>query len=641
MRRTLAKYVKRITENPILVPIREHAWEAFAVFNPCVIKRNGTYYMLYRAISSSDLLRKQGSSFSSIGIAKSRDGIHFTDRRRFIVPEEWWERFGCEDPRVTFIDNKYYIFYTAISTIPPTPDGIRVGLAISRDLEKVDEKHLVTPFNAKAAALFPERIKGKLTMILTVNTDRPPAYIGIAQLGEDCSTWYGEFERWYKELKEHVLTPDPRRSPMDHIEVGSPPIRIEEGWLLVYSYIQNYFSSNPEERVFGVEALILDPDDPRKVISKTEYPFLVAEEYYEYWGHVPKVVFPTSILREKDEIKLYYGAADTVCCLATIGVRELVEIIRSRTEQVFERYPQNPIIRPNEKHDWEALATFNPAAIELEGRIYILYRALSRDKTSTIGLAISEDGFRIVERLDEPIYSPREGFEMKLTPGHSGCEDPRVVRIGEKIYMFYTAYDNVNPPKVALTWISVKDFLNRNWNWSRPRIISPPGIDDKNSCVIPEAINGKYMFIHRTGGINIVYDYVDSLEDIDPNKLMSFKLLRPRTGMWDGKKVGLAAPPIKTSKGWLVFYHGVSHDNVYRIGAILLDLKNPENIIARTSRAILEPSTVYEKEGYTRNVVFPCGAVVRGDTVYLYYGAADYSVCVATASLKRILSILV
>ncbi|MDW8034109.1 MAG: glycosidase, partial [Nitrososphaerota archaeon] len=89
------------------------------------------------------------------------------------------------------------------------------------------------------------------------------------------------------------------------------------------------------------------------------------------------------------------------------------------------------------------------------------------------------------------------------------------------------------------------------------------------------------------------------------------------------------------------FYHGVSHDNVYRIGAILLDLKSPENIIARTSRAILEPSTVYEKEGYTRNVVFPCGAVVRGDTIYLYYGAADYSVCVATASLKKILSILI
>ncbi|MQK95640.1 glycosylase, partial [Escherichia coli] len=87
---------------------------------------------------------------------------------------------------------------------------------------------------------------------------------------------------------------------MDHIEVGAPPIRIENGWLLIYSYIQNYFSPNPEERVFGVEALLLDPDDPRKVISRTEYPFLVAEEYYEYWGHVPKVVFPTSTIREKD-----------------------------------------------------------------------------------------------------------------------------------------------------------------------------------------------------------------------------------------------------------------------------------------------------------------------------------------------------
>jgi len=636
----MVKYVKRQEENPILIPIREHAWEAFAVFNPCVIKKGGTYYMLYRAVSSSDLLRKQGSSYSSIGVAKSKDGVHFTDRRRLVAPSEWWDRFGCEDPRVTFIDGKYYILYTAISTLPPTPEGIRVGLAISRDLEKIDEKHLVTPFNAKAAAIFPERIKGKLTMVLTVNTDRPPAYIGIAQLDDDYSIWYGGFEKWYRELKEHVLTPDPRRSSMDHIEVGAPPIRVEEGWLLVYSYIQNYFSPKPEERVFGVEALILDPDDPRKVISKTEYPFLVAEEYYEYWGHVPKVVFPTSVIRDEDEIKIYYGAADTVCCLATIGVREIMEIIHSGTEQVFERYSHNPIIRPNEKHDWEAFATFNPAAIELEGRIYILYRALSRDKTSHIGLAVTEDGLRITERLDEPIYSPRESFEMKMTPGHSGCEDPRVVRVGDRLYMFYTAYDNVNPPKVALTSISIKDFLNRNWRWERPKIISPPDLDDKDSCIIPEKINGKYMFIHRAGGINIVYDYVDSLEDIDPNKLLSFKLLRPRAGMWDGKKVGLATPPNKTSKGWLVFYHGVSHDNVYRVGAILLDLKNPENIIARTSRALLEPSTIYEKEGYTRNVVFPCGAALRNDSVYLYYGAADYSVCVAKASLKKILSTL-
>ncbi|MCL7392712.1 MAG: hypothetical protein LZ162_03645 [Thaumarchaeota archaeon] len=635
------KIMERYGHNPVLSPTRERAWEAYAVFNPSVIKRGKTYYMLYRAISSSDLLRKQGSSFSSIGIAKSKDGVNFSDRRRFIFPEEDWERFGCEDPRVTYIDGKYYIFYTAISTMPPRAEGIRVGVAVSRDLRTIEGKYLVTPFNAKAMALFPERIGGKLTAVLTVNTDQPPAYIGIAQLGDDPAFWYSEMEDWYKNLKEHVLTPDPRRSSLDHIEVGAPPIKLKNGWLLIYSYIQNYFLQDVESRVFGVEALLLDLKDPRKVLAKTDYPFMVAEEFYEWYGHVPRVVFPTSALLEDGKLKIYYGAADTTCCLATVKVREIMDVMKAKAMPAFTRYPQNPIIKPNPAHDWESLATFNPAAIELEGKIYILYRALSADKTSTIGLAVTKDGFNIVERLDKPVYVPREHYEMKLTPGHSGCEDPRIVRVGDRLYMFYTAYDNVNPPRVALTSIKVDDFLAYNWDWEKPRIISPPGIDDKNACIIPERINDKYIFIHRTGGINIVYDYINSLDSIDPSKLLSFKLIRPRIGMWDGKKVGLATPPIKTEHGWLLFYHGVSADNVYRVGAALLDAKNPENVIARTTGYLLEPLTSYEKEGYVRNVVFPCGAVVRGDTIHIYYGAADTYVCTATASLKHILTQLI
>lgn len=632
--------MERYNHNPVLSPTRERAWEAFAVFNPCVVKKGKFYYMLYRAVSSSDLLRKQGSSFSSVGIAKSGNGKNFLDRRRLIFPEEEWEKFGCEDPRVTYIDGKYYIFYTAISTLPPKAEGIRVSVAISKDLKKVEKKYLVTPFNAKAMALFPERIDGKLTAVLTVHTDMPPAYIGVVQLGDDPALWYGEMEEWYKDFKSHVLIPDPRRSPQDHIEVGAPPIKVEKGWLLIYSYIQNYFSPDLETRIFGVEALLLDQNNPRMVTAKTDYPFMVPEEFYEWYGHVPRVVFPTSAILENRKIKLYYGAADTTCCLATITVEELMEVMKGKVASIFKRHPQNPIIKPNPEHEWESVATFNPAAIELKGKIYIFYRALSTDKTSTIGLAISKNGIDIDERLNKPVYVPREKFETKITPGHSGCEDPRIVKIEDRIYMFYTAYDNVNPPKVAVTSINVEDFLNQEWKWEKPRIISPPNVDDKDACIIPEKINGRYMFIHRAGGINMVYDYIYSLDHVNPNKLLSFKLLRPRVGMWDGKKVGLAAPPIKTHQGWLLFYHGISHDNIYRVGAILLDLNNPENIIARTPGPLLEPFASYEKEGYVRNVVFPCGSVVRNSTIYLYYGAADSYVCVATASLKDLLSIL-
>lgn len=307
-------------------------------------------------------------------------------------------------------------------------------------------------------------------------------------------------------------------------------------------------------------------------------------------------------------------------------------------EPVFRRYRGNPIIRPDPRHEWESFATFNPAAIELEGKIYILYRAMSSDKTSTIGLAISEDGFNVDKRFEQPVYVPRENFESKLAPGHSGCEDPRIVRIRDKLYMFYTAFDGVNPPRVALTSISVDDFLSGEWNWSRPIIVSPPNIDDKDASIIPEKGARSYFFIHRAGGTNIVYDYLESLENVDNTKLANFTLLVPRADAWDAKKVGLATPPIKTPAGWLTFYHGVSCDNVYRVGVFLLDLENPEKVIGRTPDPLLEPVEVYEREGYVSNVVFPCGAVVRDGIVYLYYGGADMYVGVAVASLDEVIA---
>src|SRR5690242_6713026 len=105
----------RIQENPILLPDKENEWEARAVFNPCVVKTNNQFHLLYRAESLPKDHQGAHMPVSTIGYAKSSDGIHFEDRRIFIKPEEPWERFGCEDPRVTFFDGKYYIFYTALS----------------------------------------------------------------------------------------------------------------------------------------------------------------------------------------------------------------------------------------------------------------------------------------------------------------------------------------------------------------------------------------------------------------------------------------------------------------------------------------------------------------------------------------------
>jgi predicted GH43/DUF377 family glycosyl hydrolase len=110
--------------------------------------------------------------------------------------------------------------------------------------------------------------------------------------------------------------------------------------------------------------------------------------------------------------------------------------------------------------------------------------------------------------------------------------------------------------------------------------------------------------------------------------------------MWDGGKVGIAAPPIKTAQGWLLLYHGVSWSTTYRVGAVLLDLDDPTIVRARTAIPLFEPEEEYERKGYIPNVVFPCGAVVRGGTLYMYYGGADSVVGVATIKMATLLKML-
>ena len=110
--------------------------------------------------------------------------------------------------------------------------------------------------------------------------------------------------------------------------------------------------------------------------------------------------------------------------------------------------------------------------------------------------------------------------------------------------------------------------------------------------------------------------------------------------MWDSVRVGVAAPPIKVSCGWLMLYHGVSETGTYRVGAALLDPKNPTEILARTAVPILEPRENYEKFGQVPNVVFPCGAVLRKDNLIIYYGGADTVVAGASISIKKLLKSL-
>jgi predicted GH43/DUF377 family glycosyl hydrolase len=635
---------KRSEENPVLMPDKENEWEAEATFNGCPIVHSERIHFFYRAVSSPQIVQGAEMKLSTIGHALSTDGIHFKHRRQFIKPEHDWERFGCEDPRVTRVGNKFYIFYTALSTYPFTADGIKVGLAITQDCRQIEAKYPVTTFNSKAMALFPGKIGGKLAAVLSVNTDKPPAKIGLAFFDREDQIWAPEYwEGWYSFLDDHVLPL--QRSPQDQIEVGAPPIRTPYGWLLIYSYIQNYLSPPP---TFGIEGVLLDLGNPSRILARTKEPWLVPQDVYETYGEVPNIIFPSGAMVRGRTLHLYYSAADTTCALATARLSTVIEnMLKTNMETVkLKRFFANPVLQPEPKHPWEAKAVFNPAALYEDNKVHLVYRAMSEDNTSVMGYAASKDGFNFNERYDKPIYVPREDFEQKLVPnGNSGCEDPRLTRLGDMVYMCYTAFNGKNVPRVALTSIALDDFLAKNWKWASPVLISRPRAMDKNTALFPRKIKDKYAFLHRLG-TSIWLDFRDSLsfgkdEWLKGTVIMSSKQESPLV-----EKIGISAPPIETKEGWLLLYHIVSRRNPddpqlhYDVSAALLDIDDPTLVIARRRTPLLQPETSYEREGQVAEVVFPCGAVVIDDRLFVYYGGADKVIGVATIKLSELLESL-
>ncbi|MHB1653561.1 MAG: glycoside hydrolase family 130 protein [Desulfitobacteriaceae bacterium] len=297
------------------------------------------------------------------------------------------------------------------------------------------------------------------------------------------------------------------------------------------------------------------------------------------------------------------------------------------------RYAGNPLLSPIKEHPWESKYVLNTAAFRVKDRVYLLYRAYGDDLVSRIGLAVT-DGYNVLERLPEPVFVPQDRTEEK------GVEDPRVAIIDHKIYMLYTAYDGVIA-QVAAATIGLDDFLNKRFDkWERKGLVFQD-IWDKDAILFPDKINGKYIIYHRIEP-SIWMVQMDELEFPAPKKKHSI-ILGPRSGwMWDSLKIGAGSQPIKTRYGWLLIYHGVDRNRVYRLGVVLTDLANPERLLYRSPNPVLSPETEYEigqgEESWVANVVFTCGAVPAeakevldaGDEILVYYGAADTHICLAT-----------
>src|SRR5574338_24170 len=629
--------VTRSAKNPILQPNEAHPWESVATFNPAPVIEGGHAHVFYRALACPDVLLNPHVGRSTVGYAVTKAHAPFGSRRQVIAPSEAWDRYGCEDPHAICFEGKWYVFYTALGGYPFSAANIRVAVAVGDGPTALAEKHLVTPFNAKAAALFPERVNGKVALLLTAHTDDPPATIAIALADSVEDFWASAYwEDWHAHLAEHKVA-IPMRGPRDHLEVGGVPVATDEGWLLSYSYIQHYFGGG--RRVFGIEAALLDRDDPRQVKGATGHPLLTAEAAYERYGMVPGVIFPTGPVRRGDTLDIYYGAADTTSAIAHVFLPHLLSAIKPESrERFFTRHPDNPILAPLSQHAWESKAVFNAAALDLEGSVHLLYRAQGADNTSMLGSARLGDGLTVDERLPEPVYLPRLPCEGKrgAENANSGCEDPRAVVIDDTVHICYTAYDGLHETRGAFASIAVDDFLRHCFDrWTMPTLLTPEGVGDKDVSFFPQRIDGKLCIVHRVEPSICI----DPGENALPAQPVShcIELMAPRPGMWDAVKVGIAGPPHQVPQGWLFIYHGVGPDRAYRLGAALLS-SDATIVKARTNAPILEPLAEWERQGNVPNAVFSCGSVVHDETLFLYYGGADTALGVATVSLTELLS---
>lgn len=317
------------------------------------------------------------------------------------------------------------------------------------------------------------------------------------------------------------------------------------------------------------------------------------------------------------------------------------------------RAHNNPVLSPLGHNDWEACGVFNPGAYADDtGTVHLVYRAVGSDGVSRIGYAKSVDGKTFDERHSYPIFFVENvrGLPMyrydpvRFPSGGSwgGAEDPRLVRIDDMLYLTFNAFDGWDFIRIGVTSIKEKDFVAGKWDWKKSVLISPEGEIHKNWVLFPEKINGKFAILHSISP-HVQIDLVDSFDDlVKGKKKIKSVFNRQEQETWDTWLRGVGCPPLKTNKGWLIFYHAVErHEpNKYKIGVLLLDLKDPTKIIARSPAPLIAPECWYENDGMP-GIVYVCGAVIRDDELYIYYGGGDKHTCVAHVPLHDVLNWLV
>lgn len=300
------------------------------------------------------------------------------------------------------------------------------------------------------------------------------------------------------------------------------------------------------------------------------------------------------------------------------------------------RYVHNPVIAPSSL-TWENSLVFNPAAIIINSQTYLFYRAMgTADPISRFGMAVSVDGFTF-SRFDHPVFS---GFNTQ--EDFLGVEDGRVVEIDGTYYFVYTAVsqnkDAVIPLGVPDSIVRIPQIAMASTNDFKVFVnhgIIVPNTLGKDASLFPRKVNSEYWLLYREGLEKTYFIKSNDLKSWTPKSLVFNK----RPGFWDSVRVGIGGPPIETEKGWLLFYHGFNEELEYSIGVMFLDLTDPTKVLYRSPQPILTPEESYEKRGLVPDVIFTCGTTEKDGEYYIYYGAADKVIGLATVKKSDVLSL--
>lgn len=284
------------------------------------------------------------------------------------------------------------------------------------------------------------------------------------------------------------------------------------------------------------------------------------------------------------------------------------------------RDAENPVLEPGDQW-WDNSFVFNPAVIAHNGAVHMLYRAHGEDRLSRIGYAVSDDGVHF-RRETQPVLEGKEDDPFDRL----GIEDARATLLDDWVYLTYTAASvepvcspnpiqpsDDTPWRVRVSMSRTKDFHT----WERFGVVIPE-YNSKNAVLFPRKIGGRYCMLHRVAP-DIWIAYSDDLRTWTDHDVV----MRTRPGAWDTKRIGAGPPPVEVERGWLLFYHGISDEQVYRAGAALLDRENPARVLARLEDWMLQPELEFEQQGWVGNVVFPTGLIEQNGIYRLYYGGAD------------------